>query len=166
MGQLLSGMDLCFDPAHKGNPDGMGEYPMGFGLISRASENDPWTKVSGFSENVTKNTDFILTFYDLTGQVSQIEAVISWRPSTGSPVPASSESPFSDSDFKEMQEGKTLNSSGSMASSGCAATGNEFSFGRYTFKNTGAFEVTIEVGLSYGGASMTFKCDPKIIVGS
>jgi len=167
VGQILSGMDLCFDPANKGNPDGLGEYVMGFGLISRQAESDPWTKVNGFSENVTKNTDFLLTFYDLSGQVSQIQAVISWRPST----PGSDDSPFSDSDFKEMDRGKTLSSAGSAASCGCGTNGgttngNQFTFGHYTFKNSGSFEVTIEATMTYGATTLTFKCDPKIIVGS
>jgi hypothetical protein len=72
----------------------------------------------------------------------------------------------------EMQRGKVLG--GSVPNEGrCGrgngttpADGNAFAFGRYTFKNSGAFELTVELRVLCNGQTLEFKCDPKIIVGS
>jgi hypothetical protein len=171
MGDLLSGMDLCFNPNNLGTSDGEGHYPLGYGLIQRANTSSTWSKVNGFSESVTKNTDFVINLFDLSGTVSQIDFVnISWRPSADSPGKANADSPFSQSDFDDMQEGKALTSVGAVASCGCGVggstpTGNAFEYGTYTFKNEGPFEVTIEMRITVNGQSLEFKCDPKIIVG-
>ncbi len=172
MGNLLSGMDLCFNPTALGVQDPEGHYSLGFGLIERSSESAGWTKVNGFSENVDKNTDFVISFYDLSGQVSQINfATIAWRPDSSDSSPPSTDSPFSNSDFDEMIRGKVLSTDGNGASCGCGmngvnANGNAFPFGTYTFKNTGAYEVTIEMRITFNGSTIEFKCDPKIIVGT
>ena len=54
-------------------------------------------------------------------------------------TPASDDSPFNNNDFDTMIRGKVLATGGNGASCGCG---------------------------SGGSTSMTFKCDPKIIVGS
>ena len=64
-----------------------------------------------------------------------------------------------------------LQSSGNGQSCGCgsggnAIGGNAFSFGAYTFKNSGAYEVTIEARVTDNGQSLDFKCDAKIMVGT
>lgn len=171
MGDLLSGLDLCFDPNNLGTNDGEGHYPLGYGLIQIV--NNQWVKVNGYSENVVKGTDFFINIYDRSGTVSTIDFVnISWRPSADNTSKASADSPFNSADFDDMQQGKSLQSSGLGTSTGCGpggsstASGNRFLFGQYTFKNEGPFEVTIEMRISVNGLSLQFKCDPKIIVGS
>ena len=171
MGDLLSGMDLCFNPNNLGTSDGEGHYTLGYGLIQRANTSSTWSKVNGFSESVTKNTDFVINLFDLSGTVTRIDFVnISWRPSADSPGKSNVDSPFNQSDFDDMQDGKTLSTVGSVASCGCGVggstpAGNAFEYGTYTFKNTGPFEVTIEMRITVNGQSLEFKCDPKIIVG-
>jgi hypothetical protein len=172
MGSILSGIDFCFDPTNPGTPDAEGHYPLGFGLIERSSESAGWTKVNGFSENVTKNTDFVISFYDMSGTQQQVDmAVIAWRPDSDDTTSSPSDSPFSSSDFDAMIEGKALSSSGNGQTCGCGVGGslpyaNAFPFGTYTLKNTGEYEVTVELRITYNGQTMEFKCDPKIIVGT
>jgi hypothetical protein len=169
MGSLLSGMDLCFNPAAPGTPDAEGHYPLNFGLIQRVGDNDPWTKVNGFSENVGKNTDFVITLYDLSGTLSQVDFVtIAWRPDSSDSSPPATDSPFTPSDFDTMIRGKVLQRAGNWGSVGCGQgiSGNVFTFGTYTFKNSGPYEVTIEARVTYQGRTLEFKCDPKIIVGT
>lgn len=171
MGNVLSGMDLCFNPNSLGSSDGEGHYTLGYGLIQRANTTSSWSKVNGFSESVTKNTDFVINLFDLSGTVTQIDFVnIAWRPSSDMPGKSSVESPFSQSDFDEMIEGKVLSTVGNVQSCGCGVggntiPGNAFEFGTYTFRNAGPFEVTIEMRITVNGQSLEFKCDPKIIVG-
>jgi hypothetical protein len=172
MGALLSGIDLCCDPRNPGTPDAEGHYPLGFGLIQRSIESADWAKVNGFSESVAKNTDFVITFYDLSGQLGQIDfATIAWRPDSDDTSPSPDDSPFNSSDFDTMLKGKALTNGGNAASCGCGvgggtANGNAFAFGTYTFKNSGEFEVTIEMRVTYNGQTLEYKCDPKIIVGT
>jgi len=172
MGDILYGIDLCFNPNSLGVGDGEGHYDLGYGLIQRSTTTAPWTKVNGFSESVMKNSDFVITVYDLSGTLSQIDFVnVAWRPSADSVGRANAESPFSGSDFDEMIEGKTLTTAGNGASCGCGvggvnANGNAFVFGTYTLKNSGPYEVTVEMRVTVNGQALEFKCDPKIIVGS
>lgn len=173
MGAQLSGIDLCFNPASPGPIDAEGHYALGFGLIQRASESAPWSKVNGFSESVAKNTDFVITMFDLSQSISQIAfATIAWRPDSSDTAPSRDDSPFNSSDFDEMLRGKVLGGSvPNEGSCGCGngttpASGNAFAFGQYTFKNSGAFELTVELRVVYNGQTLEFKCDPKIIVGS
>ncbi len=171
MGNLLSGMDLCFNPNSLGAQDPEGHYTLGFGLIQRADTSSTWSKVNGFSESVTKNTDFVINLFDLSGTVTQIDFVtISWRPDSSDTSRSPNDSPFNQSDFDEMLEGKVLTTVGNTQSCGCgiggnSVAGNAFEFGTYTFRNTGPFEVTIELRITVNGQTYEFKCDPKIIVG-
>lgn len=172
MGDILSGIDLCFDPRNPGTPNAEGEYPLGFGLIEMV--NGSWVKVTGYSENVTKNTDFVITLYDLSQTLASIAFVtVAWRPDSDDASTSATDSPFTNSDFDEMERGKVLSASQppGVASCGCGSggstvNGNQFAFGHYTIKNSGEFEVTIAMRVIYNGQTMTFKCDPKIIVGS
>lgn len=172
MGALLSGIDLCLDPVNPGTPDAEGHYPLGFGLIERSSESASWSKVNGFSENVSKNTDFVITIYDLSNNLSQIGfATIAWRPDSSDTSPSPNDSPFNANDFDRMLKGQALSNPVNEASCGCGNGGNNvngtgFQYGQYTFKNPGAFEVTVEVRVVYAGRTLEFKCDPKIIVGT
>lgn len=172
MGDILSGIDLCFNPSNLGTPDDEGNYPLGFGLIERTTGNGTWLRVNGYSENVGKNTDFVITLYDLSGTVAQVDFVtVAWRPDASNPSTASNDSPFNSNDFDEMIRGKVLANSGSSATCGCGVggntpNGNTFVFGTYTLKNSGAYEVTVEARITVNGQSTTLKCDPKIIVGS
>ena len=169
---VLAGIDFCFNPNSPGTPDAEGHYPLGFGLIERASTTSSWTKVNGYSENVTKGTDFAISFYDLSGTVTQIDmAVIAWRPDDDETTSSPDDSPFSSSDFDEMIRGKSVATNGNGQSCGCGVggvmpSGNAFAFGTYNLKNTGAYEVTIEMRITVNGTLMEFKCDPKIIVGT
>jgi len=54
MGDVLSGMDLCFNPSNLGPQDPEGHYTLGFGPIQRPNTASTWTKVNGFSESVGK----------------------------------------------------------------------------------------------------------------
>ena len=167
MGDLLSGMDLCFNPNNLGPQDDEGHYLLSYGLIQRSSTSMTWTKVVGFQEQVAKNTDFLITLYDLSNTVTSIDFVnIAWRPSADTPSRSQVDSPFNPSDFDDMLDGKQLTTSGQGMSTGCAATANAFTYGQYTLKNSGPFEVTIEVRITVNGQSLQFKCDPKIIVGA
>lgn len=172
MGNLLAGIDLCFDPRNPGAPDAEGHYPLGFGLIQRSSESQPWSRVNGFSESVAKNTDFVITFYDLSQSLNGLAfATIAWRPDSDDATTSPDDSPFNSSDFDAMLRGKPMTGPTNMASCGCGSggnnvNGNAFQYGRYTFKNSGEFEVTIELRVVYNGQTLEFKCDPKIIVGS
>ncbi len=172
MGDVLSGMDLCFDPGNLGPQDPEGHYTLGFGLIQRPNTSSTWTKVNGFSESVGKNTDFVINLFDLSGTVSQIDFVtIAWRPDSSDTSPSPNDSPFNSSDFDEMLKGKVLSTVGAVQSCGCGVggstpTGNAFAFGTYTFKNSGPFEVTIEMRITVNGQTLELKCDPKIIVGA
>ena len=173
MPATLAGIDFCFDPRNPGTPDAEGHYPLGFGLIERSSETAGWTKVAGFTENVTKNTDFTFNFYDLSGQLQQIDfATIAWRPDSGDTNPSPDDSPFSPPDFDTLVRGKSMTTDGNGQSCGCGAgggvnaSGNAFVYGSYTLKNSGAFEVTIEMRITWNGQVQEYKCDPKIIVGT
>ena len=171
MGDLLSGLDLCFDPTNLGPQDPEGHYTLGFGLIQRATTSVGWSKVNGFDENVTKNTDFVINLWDLSRTVQQIAFVtIAWRPDSADTSPSPNDSPFNQNDFDTMLQGKVLAASAQGQSCGCGsgganATATPFLFGTYTFKNSGPFEVTIEMRITVNGQSLEFKCDPKIIVG-
>jgi hypothetical protein len=172
--KFLYGIDFCFTPTNPGNPDGEGHYPLGFGFIQRADEQSPWTKVAGFSEPVKKNEVFGFQFYDLSQTLGQIDfATIAFRPDPddeggGSGGAASNPSPFSDADFRTLDEGKTvpLVQRGE-ASCGCAASGNGFYFGTFTLKNTGDYEMTVEIEVTRvsDAQKLKFKCDPRVQVG-
>lgn len=168
---FVYGIDFCFNPTNPGVADAEGHYPMSFGFIQRTNEQSPWTKVPGFTEPVRKNEKFGFQFYDLSQSLAQIDfATISFRPDpdgAGS-GPAADPSPFADSDFKKLDEGQTLAvQTRNEASCGCAANGNSFSFGQYALKNSGDYEMTIEIQVtSSGGQKLQFKCDPKVQVGS
>jgi len=169
---ILAGIDFCFNPNSPGTPDAEGHYPLGFGLIERSSMTSSWTKVNGYSENVTKGTDYVITFYDLSGTVSAVDmAVIAWRPDSDDVTSSPEDSPFSSTDFDEMIRGKAMFSAGNGASCGCGIgggtqNGNAFNFGTYNLKNTGAYEVTIEMRITVNNTVQEYKCDPKIIVGT
>ncbi len=82
----------------------------------------------------------LITLYDLFGTLAQVNFVtVAWRPDADNTTPASDDSPFNNNDFDTMIRGKVLATGGNGASCGCG---------------------------SGGSTPMTFKCDPKIIVGS
>jgi hypothetical protein len=169
MGALLSGLDLCLNPTNPGVQDPEGHYPLGFSLIERATASSTWSVVNGFSMNVTKNTDFVVTLYDLSGVLGQIDFVtIAWRPDESNTSPSPDDSPFSSSDFDDMLQGKVLASPTAASFCGCGAPAGAraFRYGQYSFKNSGPFDVTIEARVTWNGTVYEFKCDPKIIVGS
>lgn len=169
MGDLLWGLDLCLDPTNLGAQDPEGHYTLGFGLKQRATASSTWSAVNGFGMDVTKNTDFIVTVYDLSGRLGQIDfTTIAWRPDESATSTAPTDSPFNGNDFDDMIRGKVL--TGGVAPSFCAcgslANAKGYTYGQYTFKNAGPFDVTIESRITYNGTVYEFKCDPKIIVGS
>lgn len=174
--KFLYGIDFCFDPTNTtrfGPADPEGHYPLNFGFIQRATEQSPWTKVTGFSEAVVKNDKFGFQFYDLSKKLGQIDyATISFRPDPdseggGSGGAASNPSPFADNDFEALDKGRTVPlEMANEPSCGCAANGNGFYFGVYVIKNLGDYEMTVEIQVTYGAGSLQFKCDPKVRVGS
>ena len=168
----VAGIDFCFNPTSPGTPDDEGHYPLGYGLIERTSTSSSWTKVNGYSENVREGTDFVITFFDLSGTVTAIDmAVIAWRPDSDDTTSSPNDSPFSSTDFDEMIRGKAMSTVGNGASCGCGVgggtqNGNAFNFGTYNLKNIGSYEVTIELRITVSGKQQEYKCDPKIIVGT
>jgi hypothetical protein len=170
--KFLYGIDFCFNPASPGVADAEGHYPLGFGFIERADEQSPWTKVAGFSEPVRKNETFGFQFYDLSLTLTQIDfATVAFRPDPddeggGSGGGASNPSPFADNDFETLDKGRTVPlEMQNEASCGCAANGNGFNLGRFVVKNSGDYEMTIEIQVTYGGRKLQFKCDPRVQVG-
>jgi hypothetical protein len=170
-GQFLYGIDFCFNPVSPGTADGEGHYPLAYGFIQRRDEQSPWTKVPGFSEPVSKNDLFGFQFYDLSLTLSQIDfATVAFRPDpdagVGSGGAASNPSPFSDNDFETLDKGKTVAlTMRNETSCGCAANGNGFYLGRFSIKNSGDYEMTIEIQVTSGGQKLQFKCDPRVQVG-
>lgn len=170
-GKFLYGIDFCFNPASPGTPDGEGHYPLTYGFIQRPDEQSPWTKVPGFSEPVSKNDVFGFQFYDLSQTLSQIDfATVAFRPDPdaggGSGGAASNPSPFADNDFETLDKGKTVNLTlRNEESCGCAASGNGFYLGQFVIKNSGDYEMTIEIQVTSGGRKLQFKCDPRVQVG-
>jgi len=173
---FIYGIDFCFDPANPGTKDSEGHYTLGYGFIKRASESDPWTKVSGWDEPVQKNNAFGFQFWDLSESITQIDFVtISFRPAPGPIVPAANSSPFSDSDEKFLLDGMSLASNAQQGQScGCGDGGTGTKAGYYflvpsprnpfVIKNSGSFEMTIEMTVTYNGTVMDFKCDPEMQV--
>ena len=168
---FIYGIDFCFNATTPGSQDPEGHYTLGYGFISRQNANGAWSKVEGYSEPVTKNNAFGFQFFDLSGTINKIDFLtISFRPAPDSSAPAPHTSPFSDSDEKGLLEGKSLSSSGPMASCGCGSggstpSGNYFSAGQYVIKNTGDYEMTIEMTVTRSdGTVLDFKCDPEMQV--
>lgn len=170
---FVYGIDFCFNVTSPGTPDPEGHYPLGFGFISRANENGPWTKVAGFTEAVRKNMDFGFQLFEMSQSIAAIDYVtIDFRPASDATGPVTTTSPFNSSDENKLRDGQTLRSPGPMQTRGCGdgsstPNGNYFSAGQYTLKNLGGYELTVELRVTTAsGQSMLFKCDPKMQVGT
>jgi hypothetical protein len=50
-------------------------------------------------------------------------------------------------------------------SCGCGASGNGFNLGQFVIKNSGDYEVTIEIQVTSGGRKLQAECDPRVQVG-
>jgi len=170
-GDFLYGIEFCLNVTNPGAMDSEGHYTLGYGFIQRPTANGTWTKVTGFSENVGKNQDFGFQVYDLSQTVTRIDFVtIDFRPGADAPPGNNLSSPFSSSDESKLRDGQSLQSTVTESSCGCGdgstqPTGNCFAVGPYTIKNSGHYEMTVELKLTNAsGQAMLFKCDPEMIV--